>query len=386
LHFVEHLIVVLKERVVLMGDESFDTPQLEVRSEGRKPRIAQPSVEKPVRTMLLAVLFQVSWPMRLTRQQITEQLSLYGENPRRALHRDIETLTGYQVDDLLEPTDEKLDEWCMEQRRQKRLAITYERRTFTFGLAQSIFSLDINEDEARAFVALQEGFTPGTPYAQAVQHLLRRWEWLFTEKSHQLVRQKRKRHARPVLLPLSPVVDYSQHGEIILQLDESLEEGAYISFVYTPLTQSWDAEPVPHEYVEPYELEYRDGHWYFTAYVRDLNTFLDYRVDRIRPGSLRKERDRYYPGGRQRPGTKIRYWISPMLARHGSMSTRLHEQQVTMLENDQGAIVEGYARSLWWARRLLLGYGEQVKALEPEKLVQMMRETVEGMRGLYEEV
>ena len=97
-------------------------------------------------------------------------------------------------------------QWCANQRRLRRLAITYERRTNTFGLAQSFFNIDIGEDEARAFVALQEGFAPGTPYAGAVQNLLQRWEWLFTEKSRQLVRQKRKRHARPVLLPLSPVV------------------------------------------------------------------------------------------------------------------------------------------------------------------------------------
>lgn len=368
----------------LMEDESFVAQEAATRPPGKKG--THPSTDKSLRTMLLAVLFQVSWPRRFTWRQITEQLPLlYGENPRRALHRDIETLTGSLVEELPEPLAEELVEWCANQQRQKHLAITYERRTFTFGLVQPIFSIDISEDEARAFVALQEGFAPGTPYAEAVQHLLQRWAWLFTEKSQQLVRQKRKRHARPLMLPLSPVVDYSRHSETILKLDEALEEGAYVSFTYTPLSQSWDAEPVPHEHTEPYELEYRDGHWYFTAYILDLNTFLDYRVDRIRPGSLRKEHERYHPGMRQRHGVKIRYWISPMLARHGSLSTRLREQQVTMLDDDQGAIVEGYATSVWWARRLLLGYGEQVKALEPEKLVQMMRETAQAMQGLYRE-
>jgi len=133
-------------------------------------------------------------------------------------------------------------------------------------------AFDINEDEARAFVAIQEGFAPRTPYGEAVQHLLKRWEWLFSEKS--------------------------QHSDTILLLDQALEEGAYVSFAYTPLTQSWDAAPLLHEHTEPYELEFRDGHWYFTAYVRDLNTFFDYRVDRIRPGSLRKDNDRFYPGVR----------------------------------------------------------------------------------------
>lgn len=367
-----------------MKEEFFAAQTPNTRHSGMM--VTQPSKDKSLRMILLAVLFQVSWPKRLTRREIIEQVPFYGESQRqRALYRDIETLTDTQVDDLPEPTAENLTDWCAEQRRLKRLAITYDRRAGTFGLAQSYFSIDISEDEARAFVALQEGFAPGTPYAEAVQLLLKRWEWLFTEKSHQLVRQKRKRHARPVLLPLSPVVDYSEHGDTILLLDQALEEGAYVSFAYTPLNQSWDAEPVIHERAEPYELEYRDGHWYFTAYILDLNTFVDYRVDRIRPGSLRKDSDRFHPGVRLRTGVKIRYWVSPMLARHGSLSVRLREQQVTMLENDQGAIVEGYAKSVWWARRLLLGYGEQVKALAPEKLVLMMRESVQAMSRLYEE-
>ena len=344
------------------------------------------STQKAVRTVLLAILFHTYWPKRLSRKEITGYLSYYyGETSTPALYRDLQTLTGIPVEELPEPDAENLAGWCEEQRGRKRLAITYERRTATFGLAQSFFSIDINEDEARAFVALQEGFAPGTPYAGAVQNLLQRWEWLFTEKSRQLVRQKRKRHARPVLLPLSPVVDYSQHGETILSLDRALEEGAYVSFAYTPLVQSWDAEPVWHEHIEPFELEYRDGHWYFTGFVFESNTFLDFRVDRIRPGSLHKKHERFHPGSRQRPGVRIRYWVSPMLARHGSLSVRLRDQQVTMLEGDQGAIVEGIAKSVWWARRLLLGYGEQVKALEPEKLVEAMRETAGAMYGLYEE-
>src|SRR5258707_475519 len=56
------------------------------RRQGKK--IANPSTDKPLRTMLLAVLFQVSWPRRLTKQEITSQLPFYGESARqRALYR-----------------------------------------------------------------------------------------------------------------------------------------------------------------------------------------------------------------------------------------------------------------------------------------------------------
>lgn len=351
----------------------------------RSRNARQSSRHKAFRTVLLAVLFHTYWPRRLSREEMVRYLSpYYGENPFPALYRDLATLTGVPVEDLPSPNDEQLADWCAEQQRRRLLAITYDRSNGTFGLVQSLFSIDISEDEARAFVALQGGFLPGTPYAEAVQQLLQRWKWLFTEKSLGLVAQKQKRRARPVHLPLSPVVDYSQHIDTIMALDRALERGIYVSFAYTPLSHSWDAKPIMHEHVEPYELEYRDGHWYFTAYVFSLNTFLDYRVDRISIGSLREDKDSYLPGGRQRPGVKIRYWVSPMLARHGSLSVRLREQQVMMLEDDQGAIVEGYANSVWWARRLLLGYGEQVKALAPEKLVLAMRETVLAMNGLYE--
>ncbi len=247
-----------------------------------------------------------------------------------------------------------------------KLAITYDRADATFGLAQSVFMIDLEDHEARAFLALKEGFTPGTPYADAVQLLLRRWEWLFSEKSRLLVQQKRRRAARPVLLPLSPATDYSHHDQTILHLDAALEEGAYISFRYTPMQKSWHDAPDLHQHVEPYELEYREGHWYFTAYVDEIGSFLDYRVDRIHPGSLNRDRhDHYRPGLRTRPGVKIRYWVAPEMARHGTLSARLREQQVTLLEENQGAIVEGYARSLWWASKLLLGYGNQVKASLP---------------------
>jgi hypothetical protein len=352
----------------------------------RSRKARQSSHGKALRTVLLAVLFHTHWPRRLSREEMIRYLPpYYGENPFPALYRDLATLTGVPVENLPGPDDGELATWCAEQQRRRLLAITYDRSNGTFGLVQSLFSIDISEDEARAFVALQEGFTPGTPYADAIQQLLQRWKWLFTEKSLGLLAQKQKRRARPVHLPLSPVVDYSQHIDTIMGLDRALERAIYVSFAYNPLAQSGDAIPVMHEHVEPYELEYRDGHWYFTAYVFGLNTFLDYRVDRICVGSLREGNDSYLPGGRQRPGVKIRYWVSPMLARHGSLSARLREQQVTMLGDDQGAIVEGYAKSIWWARRLLLGYGEQVRALEPEKLVLAMQETVRVMSGLYGE-
>jgi hypothetical protein len=56
-----------------------------------------------------------------------------------------------------------------------------------------------------------------------------------------------------------------------------------------------------------------------------------------------------------------------------------------MMEDDQGAIVEGYAKSVWWAMRLFLRYGEQVKAWELEQLVLAVSDIVQAMNRLYRE-
>jgi WYL domain len=363
-----------------------DTEAEVVVKEGRKWREEKQSSGKAMRTVLLAVLFHLSWPRYLTKQEIVRFIPLYGTNPDKALYRDLATLTACTVKDLPAPDAENLVEWCEQQQRLRHLAIVHDKQWNAFKLAKAMFSLDIEEEEARAFVALQEGFVPGTPYASAVQMLLQRWNWLLSEQGQQLVASKRKRKGRPVVLPLSPVTDYSQHVQVILQLDAALEHGAYVSFAYTPLTHNWNDAPEQHLHVEPYELEYRDGHWYFTAYVEEMDRFLDYRVDRIHPASLAPsaEHDHYYPGIRTRPGIKIAYWVAPEMARHGTLSVRLREQKVILLEGEQGAIVEGYARSLWWAAKLLLGYGDQVRALEPAELVKMMREKIRATARLYD--
>src|SRR5437764_6710824 len=79
-------------------------------------RVTQPSKDKSLRMMLLAVLFQVAWPIRLTRREIIDQVPFYGESQRqRALYRDIEMLTDTQVEDLPEPTGENLTDCCVVQ-------------------------------------------------------------------------------------------------------------------------------------------------------------------------------------------------------------------------------------------------------------------------------
>src|SRR5450432_887610 len=128
------------------------------------------STQKTLRTVSLAILFHTYWPKHLSRDELIKHLAtFYGTTPIPTLYRDIATLTGMPVEALPRPDDPDLEEWCGTQQDLKRFAITYDRAAIAFRLVQSFFTIDIDEDEARAFVALQESFTPGTPYADAVR-------------------------------------------------------------------------------------------------------------------------------------------------------------------------------------------------------------------------
>ena len=86
----------------------------------------RPSKRKALRTVLLAVLFQISWPNRLSKDAISSYLSsYYGDNATPALYRDLATLTGWNVEDLPGPNDAELSAWCDDQQRRGFLAITY---------------------------------------------------------------------------------------------------------------------------------------------------------------------------------------------------------------------------------------------------------------------
>ncbi len=57
----------------------------EASLQGQKQSLVHPSRDKTSRIMLLAILFQVSWPVRLTKESIRQQIHwLYGDHPQES--------------------------------------------------------------------------------------------------------------------------------------------------------------------------------------------------------------------------------------------------------------------------------------------------------------
>jgi predicted DNA-binding transcriptional regulator YafY len=77
----------------------------------------------------------------------------------------------------------------------------------------------------------------------------------------------------------------------------------------------------------------------------------------------------------------VQYRLAPDLA-SGGVSERLDGQRVDW-EADGSAVVTGQVRDLFWAARLVLGYGSKAEALAPPELRAMVAEEARRMEELY---
>jgi hypothetical protein len=70
-----------------MEEDAFEQQKAIIKRS--KKQVTNPSTGKSVRVMLLAILLQIAGQTRLTREEIFEQIPLYGQNPQKALYRDL---------------------------------------------------------------------------------------------------------------------------------------------------------------------------------------------------------------------------------------------------------------------------------------------------------
>jgi len=108
---------------------------------------------------------------------------------------------------------------------------------------------------------------------------------------------------------------------------------------------------------------------------------LQFRVDRVVPGSVEVLPTRY-PSGRRRRAIQIRYRLSPAIARFGA-SRRFDKHQETILP-DGWVEVTAETKDLFWASKTLLKYGENCIAVEPPELVAEMKRVVSEMMRNYD--
>jgi len=261
--------------------------------------------------------------------------------------------------------------------RELGFAVRFSRANGTYNLANQshpALRFHLTAPELKALAAVRNAFR-GLPYSDQVEALISRIEGRLSPESRRALQQE------PLLsFSFAPAEDLAPHQQTLGIIERAIQRSQRLMFEYRSAERR-DEEPERH-IVEPYNLEYRDGHLYFQGCHPDTGRVLDYRVDRVVPGSARVLPAKFAPRGRLRRFFKLCYRLRPPAV--GDTVSKRFRNQTEEWQADGSVIVTGEADSIFWASKILLRYGEKCQVLEPPALVAEMRRVVREMARIYE--
>ncbi len=144
-----------------------------------------------------------------------------------------------------------------------------------------------------------------------------------------------------------------------------------------------------HEDIDPYYIVHQDGHLYLIAYSHKTDTFLEYRIDRIKEDSVQLQ-PRMIDGKRRRRPIEFRFWLDSRLVKSG-LSQHWLSQTIEREEaylDEQGkprrrVLVRATAYSDWRILQQIHKYGDKAELVDPPELREEMRQEVERIHKLY---
>jgi predicted DNA-binding transcriptional regulator YafY len=230
----------------------------------------------------------------------------------------------------------------------------------------------LSDDDVHALLHIREAFVENHPLAPLMTRLLTRLT------SHLSDNQRALWQRQPALrAPLNPAIDYRDCADLISWLDAAISQRRQITFLYRARGQG---EPIRHERLDPYEIEYTDRHFYLVAFNYRYGSVLLFRIDRIvqdpRQNSPCLLHSSQQP--RRKPKPIIFTYRLPASFVDGGVSERFTILSVTT--DDQYAIIQASDTSEFRIVRTLLGYGEHARLLSgPTALMKQMRDSVKLM-------
>jgi predicted DNA-binding transcriptional regulator YafY len=187
---------------------------------------------------------------------------------------------------------------------------------------------------------------------------------------------------------LDTVTNYLPHRATIDTIVHYISWRQQIHFEYASMQRRQGT--TLHEHVDPYYIIHQDGHLYLISYSHKMNTFYEYRIDRIKAESLGSERN-MIDGERQRRPIEFSYWIDASIARGGLSQrwlTHTIEREEAYLDERgnqrRRVLVRAKAYSDWRILQQLHKYGDKAELVDPPELRERMRQEVARMYRFYQ--
>jgi predicted DNA-binding transcriptional regulator YafY len=175
---------------------------------------------------------------------------------------------------------------------------------------------------------------------------------------------------------------------VLATVKQAIDERRELEFTYW---STFDVDVPRQHRVAPYGIFFRpEGHGYLDATLLEskpagsatIHAAVDYRLDRIVPGTARAL-PRMLPPARPQPRSyTVRYRLLAVVARRRDVATYFPNTQIAY-HDDGSATITATITNLWQTRQILLRYGTACEVLEPPELIALFRQTAEGLMEIY---
>ncbi len=229
---------------------------------------------------------------------------------------------------------------------------------------------------------------PHNPFAEEIVTLVERLiSTLLPDQKQYFDRWVRKPF---VYFNMDTVTDYVPHRDTIDALVKFISARQQIQFEYVSMKRRQGT--TLHEEVDPYYIFHQEGHLYLIGYSHKTSSFLEYRVDRIKCGSIKPSpQHRLIDVERRRRPIEFRYWLDGSIAKSGLsqrwLSQTVEREEVYIDEHGNQrsrVLVLAQAYSEWRILQQMHKYGDKAELVDPPELREKMRQEVERICRLYQ--
>jgi predicted DNA-binding transcriptional regulator YafY len=267
-------------------------------------------------------------------------------------------------------------------------AIRYDRPTRRYILDDlgELALLDLPDQCMEALAFLDASFPAGSglPEHANLRALLERVLLLLPPSRQAQLRRQRS----AVLLRVG-------HGagtispEVLDLVKRACDQRRELAFDYL---STFDGDKPRRHRVAPYGVVFRpEGHGYLDATLLEATprggeapyAAIDYRLDRIVPGSVQLLPTVLPPTRIPSPRYRLVYTLVPQVARRRDVASYFPDTMIAY-HADGSATVTATVTNLWQTRQLLLRYGDACTVHEPPELVALFRQTARGLAGIYD--
>lgn len=269
-------------------------------------------------------------------------------------------------------------------------AITYRREAGGYVLADlgELALLDLTDGAMEALAFLDASFPRGSAVLEQAQVRALLDQIVRLLPSDRQAQHQRQHAAARLSLPGQSEARID--AQVLASVKRAIHERRELQFSYW---SSFDVDAPRQHRVAPYGIFFRpEGHGYLDATLLEarplrgetVHAAIDYRLDRIVPGSVVVLPAMLPPARVQPKAYTVRYYLHANVTRRRDVAIYFPDTRIDY-HQDGSATVTATVTNLWQARQILLRYGDACQVLDPPELVALFRKTALGLAHLYPE-